>query len=316
MILVVGGLGFIGSHTTRALLDAGHPCVVTQHRPKEIAPFLRDEVGKRLSVVPIDVRDRRALLAVGDAHAITSIIDLAGAWPTTPVEELRDAASTLSNVIEAALAWKVGRVSIASTLGVYGALADDPLKEDATIGHLGNLHPIPATKKIAEIFAEQVAARAGITCVAMRIGAIFGPLNLGMRSFPAVVAHAVAKRQPVDLSRVAWGAAPDDGFDHCYVKDCGRAIALLQTAETLRHRVYNVAWGTGTRNRDFVDAVRRSFPEADLGLPKTFDDARRPEPTRSLDVSRLRGDAGYERRFDVTTALEDYVAWLRAGNAW
>jgi UDP-glucose 4-epimerase len=316
MILVVGGLGFIGSHTTRALLDAGHTCVVTQHRPKEIAPFLRDEVGKRLSVVQVDVRDRRALLAVGDAHAITSIIDLAGAWPTSPVEELRDAASVLSNVIEAALGWRVGRVSIASTLGVYGALAGNPLKEDVTIGHLGNLHPIPATKKIAEIFAEQVTARAGITCVAMRIGAIFGPLNLGMRSFPAVVAHAVAKQQPVDLSRLVWGAAPDDGFDHCYVKDCGRAIALLQTAETLHHGVYNVAWGTGTRNRDFVDAVRRSFPESDLGLPKTFDGPPRPDPTRALDVSRLRGDTGYERRFDVTTALEDYVAWLRAGNAW
>lgn len=178
------------------------------------------------------------------------------------------------------------------------------------------MHPIPAAKKIAEIFAEQVAARAGITCVAMRIGAIFGPLNLGMRSFPAVVAHAVAKRQPVDLSRVAWGAAPDDGFDHCYVKDCGRAIALLQTAETLQHRVYNVAWGTGTRNRDFVGAARRSFPEVDLGLPKTFDGPPRPEPTRALDVSRLRAGTGYERRFDVTTALQDYVAWLRAGNAW
>jgi UDP-glucose 4-epimerase len=316
MILVVGGLGFIGSHTTRALLDQGHACVVTQHRPKEIAPFLRDEVGKHLSVVPVDVRDRKALLAMGEAHAITSIIDLAGAWPTSPVEELRDAASTLSNVIECALAWKVRRVSIASTLGVYGALPGDRLKEDATIGHLGNMHPIPATKKIAEIFAEQVAARAGISCITMRIGAIFGPLNLGMRSLPAVVAHAVAKRQHVDLSRVAGGAAPDEGFDHCYVKDCGRAIALLQTAEALRHRVYNVAWGTGTRNRDFVDAARRSFPEVDLGLPKTFDEAPGPGPTRALDVSRLREDTGYERRFDVNTALQDYVAWLRAGNAW
>jgi UDP-glucose 4-epimerase len=190
------------------------------------------------------------------------------------------------------------------------------LKEDATIGHLGNGHPIPATKKIAEIFAEQVAQRAGIACVVMRIGAIFGPLNLGMRSFPAVVAHAVAKRQPVDLSRLVWGAAPDDGFDHCYVKDCGRAIALLETAETLRHGVYNVAWGHGTRNRDFVDAARRSFPDVELGLPKTFDAPPQPGPVSALDVSRLREDTGYERRFDVTTALEDYVAWLRAGNAW
>jgi UDP-glucose 4-epimerase len=162
----------------------------------------------------------------------------------------------------------------------------------------------------------RMPARTDTTCIAMRIGAIFGPLNLGMRSFPAVVAHALAKKQAVDLARVAWGTAPDDGFDHCYVKDCGRAIALLQTAETLHHRVYNVAWGTGTRNRDFVDAARRSFPEVDLGLPKTFDEPPAPGGARSLDITRLHEDTGFERRFDVSTALQDYVAWLRAGNAW
>ena len=316
MILVVGGLGFIGSHTTRALLDAGHACVVTQHRPKEVAPFLRPEVGKRLFVVPVDVRDRTAMLAIGDAHRISSIIDLAGAWPSNPVDELRDAANVLSNVIEAALAWKVRRVSVASTLGVYGALQGEHLPEDATLPHLGSGHPIPATKKIAEIFAEQVTKRAGIECVALRIAAVYGPLNQGMRSFPSCVAHAVAKGRPVDLSTVAWGTAPDDGFDHCYVKDCGRAIALLQTTQTLRHHIYNVGSGTGTRNRDFVEAVRRVWPGLELGLPQAYDAPAVPGPTRALDISRLQADTGFERRFDVKAALPDYVEWLLRGNAW
>ena len=32
MILITGGLGFIGSHTTRALLDLGESCVLVQRR--------------------------------------------------------------------------------------------------------------------------------------------------------------------------------------------------------------------------------------------------------------------------------------------
>jgi nucleoside-diphosphate-sugar epimerase len=32
MILVTGGLGMIGTHTARALVDLGHEVVVTAHR--------------------------------------------------------------------------------------------------------------------------------------------------------------------------------------------------------------------------------------------------------------------------------------------
>ncbi len=34
MILVTGGLGFIGQHVARALLDSGETCVLTQYRTK------------------------------------------------------------------------------------------------------------------------------------------------------------------------------------------------------------------------------------------------------------------------------------------
>ncbi len=36
MILITGGLGFIGSHTTRALLDLGESCVLVQRRAPEL----------------------------------------------------------------------------------------------------------------------------------------------------------------------------------------------------------------------------------------------------------------------------------------
>ena len=35
MILIIGGLGFIGTHITRALLDMGESCVVVQRKYAE-----------------------------------------------------------------------------------------------------------------------------------------------------------------------------------------------------------------------------------------------------------------------------------------
>ncbi|MGW0659199.1 NAD-dependent epimerase/dehydratase family protein [Streptodolium elevatio] len=62
MILVTGGLGFIGSHTVRALLDLGEDCVVVQRRPRSLPAML---TGGRVAVEQADVADRDALLAIG-----------------------------------------------------------------------------------------------------------------------------------------------------------------------------------------------------------------------------------------------------------
>jgi hypothetical protein len=61
MILVTGGLGMIGAHTARALVDLGHEVVVTAHHCTEVPPFL----DGRVTVEPLDVTDRDAFLALG-----------------------------------------------------------------------------------------------------------------------------------------------------------------------------------------------------------------------------------------------------------
>jgi len=51
MILITGGLGSIGSHTARALLDLGEPVVLTGHRSTRLPEFLAGEPGGRVVVV-------------------------------------------------------------------------------------------------------------------------------------------------------------------------------------------------------------------------------------------------------------------------
>ncbi|MET9653408.1 NAD-dependent epimerase/dehydratase family protein [Streptomyces sp. NPDC006460] len=119
MILVTGGLGFIGSHTVRALLDSGEDCVVVRRNARELPPVLD---GAGVKVEQADITDREALLAVGRHHDITGIVHLAGShpWPPvpdSPVEATRQAVGGLLNVVEAAQEWGVRRLGIASTIG-------------------------------------------------------------------------------------------------------------------------------------------------------------------------------------------------------
>ena len=50
MILITGGLGSIGSHTARALLDLGESVVLTAHRSTRLPEYLADEPGGRVVV--------------------------------------------------------------------------------------------------------------------------------------------------------------------------------------------------------------------------------------------------------------------------
>ena len=64
VILITGGLGSIGSHTARALLDLGESVVLTAHRSTQLPEHLADEPAGRVVVEPLDTTDEAAFLDI------------------------------------------------------------------------------------------------------------------------------------------------------------------------------------------------------------------------------------------------------------
>jgi UDP-glucose 4-epimerase len=153
--------------------------------------------------------------------------------------------------------------------------------------------------------------RTGLSIINLRISGVWGPGgHLPNFAFPAPqYVYAAATGTPVDLGGVGGRLHADDGLDLCYVHDIGRAIALLQSADTLEHRTYNIASGRVTTNREVVDAIRTVVPEFRVDLP---DGAT--VPSNYLDITRLNAATGYVPEWDTERAVADYVAWFRAGN--
>ncbi|WNO68488.1 NAD(P)-dependent oxidoreductase [Streptomyces sp. AM2-3-1] len=312
MILVTGGFGFIGSHTVRALLDLGEDCVVVQRRARQLPAVL---AGARVEVEQADVADRDALLAIGRRHDITGIVHLAGSYPwppvpDAPVEATRQALDGLLNIAQAAQEWGVRRLGVASTIGVYfGARNEGPLREDAPLP-MSALVSIPTFKKVGELLGGFLADTTGIDIVNYRVSGTWGPLGHPDPFFaaPALV-HAAARGTAPDLSHLVGPAFAEDGLDLNYVKDTGRAIALLQLAGKLNHRTYNVGSGRATTNVQLIEAIRKVVPDAQVDLPTGGDASH-----LVLDISRLQEDTGYQAEYDTERAVGDYIAWLRAGN--
>ena len=314
MILITGGLGFIGSHVVQALLDAGEQCVCVQRTHSEV-PAARFTAP--VAIAQADVADLDALLAVGKQHHITRIVHLAGSmpWPPSsdqPVATAQRSLGSLFNIVRAAQDWGVQRVGVASTIGVYAGALDPlegPLREDMPLSMIAGA-PIPTFKKIGELLDGYLANVAGVEIINLRISGTWGPLGHPDPFFPAPeLIHAAVEQRPPELSGVRGRLFAEDALDLCYVKDTGRAIALLMLAENLTHSTYNVASGRATTNSQISAAIKAVIPDALVDLPQG---GQRPKAW--LDISRIRQDCGYEPSWSTEGAAADYIAWLQAGN--
>jgi UDP-glucose 4-epimerase len=274
MQLITGGLGFIGSHTARALLDLGEQCVITQHRTSRVPPFLRDEIGSKAFIEQVDVTDTKAFMELGKKYEITGIIHFAGIL--TPggsglSEDLRANMTGLANAFQAAFEWKVKRITIPSALGVYNGITCVPWREDQPLPCTA-AYSIEAFKKADEVFSSYFQSASGITCINVRIAAIYGPGYSATRgSLVARLVHAAVRGAKPNLENIRGSIHAGDGGDWCHVGDCGRGIALLQTGKELHHRIYNVASGRPTRNGEILEAIGKIIPEFKAELPEGSD---------------------------------------------
>jgi UDP-glucose 4-epimerase len=286
--------------------------VIIQRRSGAVPDYL---AGLPVVSEQADVTDLDALRSVGARHRITGIVHLAG-YPAPRgsiggIEATEDLLRGFLNIVRVASEWDVHRIGLASTIGVYSGVQHvGPLTEDMPV-LLTAPHPIPRAKKIGELLGEQLAEATGLEIINLRISGTWGPVGHEDPFFaaPALI-HAAATRTPVDLSGLLVQPHLGDGLDLCYVKDTGRAIALLQVAEHLRYNTYNVASGRLTTNADVIDAIRSLQPGLNLELPQGA-----TRPGNPLDITRLHDDTGYQPEYDTARAAADYIAWLRAGNS-
>ena len=316
MILVTGGMGFIGLHTARALLDAGEDVVITYYQTWREPDFIKDEYDKRVQVEKVDVTDREGLLALGKKHNITSIAHLAvtGLGAFDAIGDMRVNLNGLMNVLEAATTWGVSRLSLASSIAVYSSLAAGPFKEDALLPVSTSASPTETYKKTFEIVGGHVGARSDLEVIHLRIGGVWGPLYHSMANLPSRLVHAAVKGEEPNLA-AGRGGVPyaEDQADFCYVKDCAHGICLVHTAKKLAHKTYNISSGRSARNQDLVDAIKKVIPDAKLNLEPGKSPRARKDPYG--DLTQIKADVGYQPKFTLESAVEDYIGWLQAGNA-
>ncbi len=312
MILIIGGMGFIGLNTALRLLEVGEKVVISHHTSHRVPDLLKPAMGTRVLTARMDVTNPYEVFDVVRRHQVDSIINLM-APPARSVSTQADYylyTSGLLNVLQAAQTFGLRRVSLGSSVAVYSGLASGPFREDVGL-------PVPsptqvsAFKKGMEMHAHYYAAQAKLDVVALRIGSIYGPFYYHMHKPIGRLCHAAVKNVEPDFSDRPDGKIfEDDQADWAYVKDVARGIQMVHTARTLRHRVYNIASGRARSNKDALAAVRTVVPGARCAALKP---GRTPNASMdpATDLSRIKDDVGYQPEHTLESGIAAYIDWLR-----
>ena len=264
MILIIGGMGFIGLNTALRFLEVGQRVVLSQHSARRIPDVLKSEIGTRVMIAQMDVTNPYEVFEVVRRHQVDSIVNLM-APPARSLSTQADYhlyTAGLQNVLEAARTFGLRRVSLGSSVAVYGGIPNGPYREDTPLP-VASPTQVSAFKKGMEMHAHFYAAQTKIDVVALRIGSIYGPFYYSMHNPISRMCHGAARNTEPDFSDRPDGKIfEDDQADWTYVKDVARGIQQVHTAEKLNHRTYNLASGRASSNRDAFEAVRKAVPGA------------------------------------------------------
>ena len=322
MILILGGLGFVGANTTQALLELGEECVLTQHQTTRVPAFLQDAIGKRIFIEPLDITNVQALRNLGKQYPMTGIIHLAtGGLPMAPgasaldlVQDVQMTLASIAAVFQVAQEWQVKRVLLASAPVVYNGITALPWREDEPLP-MTAMFSMEVAKKCGELVASYLARHTQVASVEMRLAGMYGPnYDVTRSSLAGRLVHAAVTGGQPNLDGMRFGSVfAQDGGDLCYIKDAARAIALLQTTTTLKQPVYNIGSGRATTNQQIVEAIGQVVPRFAAELPsRPLADG--PASGWHFDITALREDTGFAPQFDIEAGIADYIDWLRAGN--
>jgi UDP-glucose 4-epimerase len=312
VILIVGGMGFIGMNTALRLCEVGEKIVIAQHSAHRIPDPLKDKVGSQVFTARMDVANAYEVFDVVRRHQVDSIINLM-APPARSVSTQADYqlyTAGLQNVLEAARVFGLRRVSFGSSVGVYNGLPTGPFREDVGLP-VHSSTQVSAFKKGMEMHAHYYASQAKLDVVALRIGSIYGPLYYSMHNPISRLCHAAVKNLEPDFrDRPDGKIFEDDQADWTYVKDVARGIQMLHTAARLSHRVYNIGSGRASSNKDVVEALLKAVPDAKCAVLKP---GRTPGTSLdpATDLSRIKTDVGYEPEHTLETGIAAYLDWLR-----
>lgn len=281
-ILVTGGTGYIGSHTTVELQNAGYEVVIIDNLSnsnREVVDGIESITGIRPVFVEGDCTDPSVLKKVFEENpGIKGIINFAaskavGESIEKPLLYYRNNLDTLINLLELMPQFDVKGIVFSSSCTVYGEPDVNPIDETAPIKN--STSPYGNTKQISEeIIQDYVRSGANIKSIILRY---FNPIGAHPSGKIGELPRGVPQNLVPYLTQTAAGIrkeltvfgndydTPDGSCirDYIDVVDLAKAHVvamrrMLEKKDSDRIEIFNLGTGRGLSVLELIQAFERA----------------------------------------------------------
>lgn len=317
-ILVLGGAGYIGSHTVYELIDAGRDVVVADN----LQTGFQAAVHPKARFYRLDIRDRAALDQLFRAERIEGIIHFAassqvGESMTDPLKYYDNNLYGTLVLLEAMVAHGVDKIVFSSTAATYGEPERVPILEtDKTVP----TNCYGETKLSMEKMMAWTSRAHGLRYVALRYFNACGAHPSGVigeahdpetHLIPVIL--QVPNGQREKLSIFGDDYPTKDGTcvrDYIHVTDLAQAhiLALDYLLAGGESDVFNLGNGVGFTNKEVVEVARRVTGHP---IPAEMAPRRPGDPAQLVASSeKAKKVLGWKPQYaDLETIISTAWAW-------
>ena len=306
-VLVTGGAGYIGSHTTKKLLEAGYGVVVLDNLT---AGFL-EAVPAGADFVMGDIRDKALVSRVMKDKNIHGVVHFAAKLIVpesleNPLDYYENNTLGVLMLAQACLENQIKSVVFSSTAAVYGDANTSELIAETSA--TGPLNPYGQSKLMSEKILRDCEAPYGLKSVCLRyfnvawasVDGTNGQRTKNATHLIKVASEAACGlRKSVGVFGTDYPTADGTGVrDYIHVEDLAdlHVLALKYLEGGGRSEIFNCGYGRGFSVRQVLETVRKvsgqNFAVVEM--------SRRPGDAAALvaDSSKIRKAFGWVPKRD------------------
>ena len=323
-VLVTGVAGFIGFHTTLALLSRGDTVIGVDNlndyyavslKEARLAEIAKHENAENFKFIKIELADTQATLALFETEKPEAVIHLAAQAGVrysleNPHIYIQSNIVAFTNILEACRVVRPKHLVYASSSSVYGANAKLPFSESDNVDYPVSLYA--ASKKANELMAHTYSHLYGIPTTGLRFFTVYGPWGRPDMS-PFIFAKAILLGKSIDVFNHG-----DMLRDFTYIDDIVVGIIKIldkpaTAADTVLskvpYRLFNIGNNQPEKLVDFIDylSVQIGKPAIKNLMPMQPGDVK----ATFADTSALEDWVGFKPSTPLQTGLKKFVAWYR-----